>query len=47
MTFNFLLSEKLFVNLDDRYYPTDRFHAVAENYFEENKSLIQEYLEQE
>ena len=47
VTFNFLLSEKLFVNLDDRYYPTDRFHAVAENYFEENKSLIQEYLEQE
>ena len=46
LTFNFLLGEKLFVNVDDRFYPTDRLHAVAENYFEENKSLIQEYLEE-
>lgn len=47
LTFNFLISEKLFVNVDDRFYPTDRMHALAENYFEENRSLIQEYLEQE
>ena len=46
LTFNFLLGEKLFVNVDDRFYPTDRLHAVAENYFEEEKSLIQEYLEE-
>jgi len=47
LTFNFLMNEKLFVNVDDRFYPTDRMHALAENYFEENRSLIQEYLEQE
>ena len=47
LTFNFLIAEKLFVNVDDRFYPTDRMHALAENYFEENRSLIREYLEQE
>lgn len=40
LTFNFLENEKLFVENGDRYYPTDRFRALAENYFEEYKGKI-------
>ena len=41
---NFLSSEKILTVLDDRIYPTDRFHAIAENYFEDNGSAIQDAL---
>lgn len=40
LAFNFLAEQKLFVILEDRYYPTDRFKAVIENYFEEYKGKI-------
>ena len=40
LTFNFLISEGLFVENSDRFYPTDRFRALAENYFEEFKGKI-------
>ncbi|SEF78667.1 hypothetical protein SAMN04487934_103142 [Eubacterium ruminantium] len=40
LTFNFLINEKLFVENSDRYYPTDRFRALAENYFEDFKGKI-------
>ena len=41
---NFLGSEGIFTAVDDRLYPTDRFHAIAENYFEDNGSLIYQEL---
>ena len=40
LTFNFLSEEKLFNCVDDRFYPTDRFRAIAENYFEEYKGKV-------
>ena len=44
LTSNFLVAEGLFVQVDDRLYPTDRFHAIAENYFEDNGSAIRNAL---
>ena len=40
LTFNLLAEQKLFVTVEDRYYPTDRFKAIVENYFEEYKGKI-------
>ncbi len=44
LTFNFLINQKLFVAVDERYYPTDRFHALCENYFEEYRGRIYSIL---
>lgn len=44
LTFNFLVSQKLFVEVEGRYYPTGRFQAIAENYFEEYKGKIHQVL---
>ncbi len=44
LTFNFLIAQKLFVEVEDRYYPTDRFKALVENYFEEYKGKIYKAL---
>ncbi len=44
LTFNFLVAQKLFVEIEDRFYPTKRFKAVAENYFEEYKGKIYKIL---
>lgn len=44
LAFNFLQEQKLFVAVEDRYYPTDRFKAVVENYFEEYKGKIYQVL---
>ena len=44
LTFNFLQEQKLFIAVEDRYYPTDRFHAIVENYFEEYKGKIYKVL---
>ncbi len=44
LTFNFLMAQKLFVEVEDRYYPTDRFKALVENYFEEYKGRIYKAL---
>ena len=44
LTFNFLVEQKLFVSVEDRYYPTDRFKAIVENYFEEYKGKIYRVL---
>lgn len=44
LTFNFLAEQKLFVAVEDRYYPTDRFKAIVENYFEEYKGRIYKVL---
>ena len=44
LTFNFLVSQRLFVEVEDRYYPTDRFKTIVENYFEEYKGRIYKIL---
>lgn len=45
LTFNFLVEQSLFAVVEDRYYPTDRFKAIVENYFEEYKGKIYKVLE--
>lgn len=44
LAFNFMISSKLFIEVEDRYYPTDRFKAIVENYFEEYKGRIYSVL---
>ena len=45
LTMNFLQGEKLFLATEDRYYPTDRFRALAEGYFEDDKGRIYQLLQ--
>jgi hypothetical protein len=44
LTMNFLQGEKLFLSTEDRFYPTDRFRAIAEGYFEDEKGRIGKLL---
>ena len=44
LTFNFLIGENLFVEVDRRYYPTERFRALVEHYFEDYRGQIYEAL---
>lgn len=44
LTFNFLISQGLFTEMAERYYPTDRFKALAENYYEENRGRLYEII---
>lgn len=44
LTFNFLVGEKLFVEVNKRYYPTERFKAIVEHYFEEYRGQIYSVL---
>lgn len=44
LTFNFLLSQGLFVENRERYYPTDRFKALAENYYSDNRGRLYELI---
>lgn len=44
LTFNFLVEERLFIEVNKRYYPTDRFKAVVEHYFEDYRGEIYEAL---
>ena len=45
LVFNFLVGQGLFIDMEERYYPTDRFKALVENYFEEYRGRIYELLE--
>lgn len=47
LTFNFLTAQGLFVENQDKYYPTDRFKAAAENYYSVNRGRLYEILTQE
>lgn len=47
LTFNFLVGENLFVEVSKRYYPTERFKAIVEHYFEEYRGQIYSLLNQE
>lgn len=42
---NFLMGQGLFVEVSERYYPTDRMRALTEQYFEEYRGRIYELLE--
>lgn len=44
LTFNFLVSETLFVEVNRRYYPAERFKALVEHYFEEYRGRIYDLL---
>lgn len=44
LALNFMITQKLFVEVEGRYYPTNRFKAVVENYFEEYRGKIYKVL---
>ena len=47
LTFNFLVSQGLFIENQNKYYPTDRFKAMAENYYSNNRGRLYEILTKE
>lgn len=47
LTFNFLITQNLFIESGEKYYPTDRFRAIAEKYFEENRGRLYEIMNRE
>lgn len=44
LTMNFLISQKLFLEVENRCYPTARMKSIAENYFQEYKGRIYRIL---
>lgn len=44
IVFNFLENQRLFTQVEGRYYATDRFKALIENYFDNYKGRIYEIL---
>ena len=44
LVFNFLISQGLFMEAEERYYPTGRFHALIRNYFEEERARMYEII---
>lgn len=46
LTFNFLAAQGLFIENQGKYYPTDRFKAMAENYYSQNRGRLYEILTQ-
>lgn len=46
IVFNFLESQRLLTQVEGRYYPTDRFRALIENYFDNYKGRIHEILKE-
>ena len=41
---NFLVGQELLLEMNERYYPTDRMRALIEQYFEEYRGRIYELL---
>ena len=44
MVFNYLVRQELFAESQGRYYPTDRFRALVENYFDEFRGRLAEIM---
>ncbi len=44
MVFNFLVRQELLIESKDRYYPTDRFRALIENYFDDYRGRLSQLL---
>lgn len=40
ITFNFLVEQNLFIEVEERYYANDRFKALIENYFEDFRGRL-------
>lgn len=47
LVFNFLVSQKLFLETEERYYPKNRLRALVENYFEAYQGRLYEILQGE
>ncbi|MBU9727636.1 hypothetical protein KTH90_16625 [Lachnospiraceae bacterium ASD4241] len=47
LVFNFLVSQELLAEAEERYYPTARFKALITNYYEEHQGRLYEILNQE
>ncbi len=47
LAFNFLVSQRLFVEEKERYYPKERLRALIENYFEEYQGRLYEILQKQ
>ena len=46
MVFNFLVRQELLVESGDRYYPTDRFRAIIENYFDNYRGRLSQIMQE-
>ncbi|MEE1342248.1 MAG: DUF6063 family protein, partial [Lachnospiraceae bacterium] len=46
LTFHFLVSQDLMLEMEGRYYPKDRFIALLHNYFEEYRGRLYELLDE-
>lgn len=44
MVVNFMVSQKLLLEAEERYYPTERFRALIENYYTEHQGRLYELL---
>ena len=44
LTFNFLVAQGFFVENQDKYYPTDRFRSLIENYFDDYRGRFAELM---
>ncbi len=44
LVFNFLMTQGLFIESGERYYPTNRFHGLIKCYFEEERGRLYEVL---
>ena len=44
---NFMVSQELFLDAQERYYPTERMKALVQNYFEDNRGRLYEILKEE
>lgn len=47
LVFNFLLSQSLFLEMEERYYITDRFRVIITRYFEEERGRLYDILTKE
>lgn len=47
LVFNFMISQELFIEMEERYYPTDRMKAFVVNYFEEYRGRLYELLRED
>lgn len=47
LVFNFLLSQALFLEMEERYYITDRFRIIITRYFEEERGRLYEIMSKE
>ncbi|MBO4997516.1 MAG: hypothetical protein J6D02_05910 [Lachnospira sp.] len=47
LTLNFMIEQKLLLEAQEHYYPTDRLRALSENYFEEYRGRLYEILKEE